>query len=69
MIKSRKMRLVGYTAWMEERGLHTGCWWESPGDGLENLDIGERITLKFILEKHEVVWAVMTHSTNCYQLS
>jgi hypothetical protein len=29
MIKSRRMRWLGYVAWMGKRGTHIGYWWEN----------------------------------------
>jgi hypothetical protein len=34
------------------RGMHRGCWWESQN---EDLDVGGRIILKFIVDKWDGV--------------
>jgi hypothetical protein len=44
---------------LRRRGMHIGFWWESQEERnhLEDLDIGGRIILKWILERQdEVVW-------------
>jgi hypothetical protein len=40
---------------MQGRGMHTRFWWESQeSDHFEDTDINRGITLKCILEKHDV---------------
>jgi hypothetical protein len=58
MITSRRMRLSAHVACMGRRGIHIGCWWEKQKarDYKEDLYLGGRIILKWILEKYEVVW-------------
>jgi hypothetical protein len=53
MIKSRMMRWAGHVARMGRIGIHVGFWWENQKErgNLENLYIGGRIILKWILEK------------------
>jgi hypothetical protein len=45
---------------MGRRGLHTGFWWESQKkrDHLEDLDVGGRIILEWILVR-EIGWGGM----------
>jgi hypothetical protein len=52
MIKSRRMRWAGHVARMGRSGMHIGYWCESQMEGNHcgDLDIGGRITLKWILE-------------------
>jgi hypothetical protein len=51
--KSRNMKWAGYVARMGLRRMHTGFWWESQKgrDRYEDLDVGERIKRRWILEK------------------
>jgi hypothetical protein len=59
IIKSRRMRLAGHVARMGRRGMHIGFWWESQKerDHYEDLDVGARIILEWILERYDgVVW-------------
>jgi hypothetical protein len=53
MIKSRWMRWVGLVVRVGEKKTHTGFWRESQKerDHWEDLDVGGRIRLKWILEK------------------
>jgi hypothetical protein len=53
MIKSRMVRWAGHTVRMGRRRIHIGFWWESQEqiDHYEHLGVGERIILKWILEK------------------
>jgi hypothetical protein len=47
------MGWAGHVAQMGRREMHMGFWWKSQKerDHLENVDIGERIILRWILEK------------------
>jgi hypothetical protein len=51
MLQSKRMRLVGYVAVWRRKGMHIG--WESlkERDHQEDLDIGGRIILKWILDR------------------
>jgi hypothetical protein len=42
-----------YNFLLERRGMHTGFWWESQKEinHYEDLDVSQRIILKFILYK------------------
>jgi hypothetical protein len=53
VIKSRRMIWAGHVARMGRRGMHIGFWWESQKerDHKEDLDVGGRIILKWILER------------------
>jgi hypothetical protein len=55
MIKSRRMRWAGHVACMEEKRntYILGFWWanQKKRDHYEDVDIGERIILKWILER------------------
>jgi hypothetical protein len=55
MIKSRRMRWVGHIARMSTRYIYIyiGFWWESQKERChyEDLDVGGRIILKFILDR------------------
>jgi hypothetical protein len=53
MIKSRRMRWAGHVSHMGRRGMHIGFWWGSQKerDHWEDLHMGERIILRWILEK------------------
>jgi hypothetical protein len=53
MIKSRRMRWAGHVARMGEKRMHVGFWWESQKerDHREDLDIGRRIILEWILDR------------------
>jgi hypothetical protein len=50
-IKSRRMRWAGHVVCIEKGEKCTGFWWESPKerDHLEDLGIGERMKLEWIL--------------------
>jgi hypothetical protein len=52
MIRSWRMRWAGYVATMGRRGMHVGFWWESQKkrDNQEDLDVGGRIILTWILD-------------------
>jgi hypothetical protein len=52
IIKSRRIRWAGHVARMGRRGMHIGFWWESQKerDHREDLDVGGRIILEWILE-------------------
>jgi hypothetical protein len=59
MIKSRRMRRAGHVARMGKGGMHTAFWCESQKERghLEDLDVGGRIILEWILETQGgVVW-------------
>jgi hypothetical protein len=53
VINSRSMRWTGHIARMGKRGMHIGFWLESQKerDHYEDLDVGGRIILKWILEE------------------
>jgi hypothetical protein len=53
MIKSRKMRWAGHVARMGRRETRIGFWWErrKGRDHQEDLDVGGRIILRWILER------------------
>jgi hypothetical protein len=53
MMKSRRMRWAGHVACMGRRGMHIGFLWQSQKerDHYEDLDVGGRIILKWILER------------------
>jgi hypothetical protein len=53
MIKARRIRCAGHVARIGTKIIYTGSWWESQKerDQQEDLDIGGRIILKFVLEK------------------
>jgi hypothetical protein len=53
MIKSRKIKWVGYVARMGRKGMHIGYWWESLReiDYYEDKDIGTWIILSWIMER------------------
>jgi hypothetical protein len=55
MIKSRRMRWTGHVARVSENRNAYRTWWESQKkrDHYEDLDIGWRIILRWILERHE----------------
>jgi hypothetical protein len=52
MIKSRRMRLSEHVACMGIRRMYIEFWWESQNerDHEEDLDVGVRIILRWILE-------------------
>jgi hypothetical protein len=59
MIKTRRMRWLGYVARMEKVGSRIGCWWENQrGRGRwEDQDVGGCIILGWILERWDgVMW-------------
>jgi hypothetical protein len=53
MMKSRRMRWTGHVALMGRRRMHIGHLWESQNerDHWEDQDVGERVILKWILER------------------
>jgi hypothetical protein len=53
MTKIRRMRWAGYVAWWGRRGMLIEYWWKSQKEKeySEDLDVGGRIRLKWILEK------------------
>jgi hypothetical protein len=53
MMKSRRMRWVGYVARIGRRGIHVGYLWGSQKerDHLEGQDVGGWIILKWILDR------------------
>jgi hypothetical protein len=53
IVKSRRMRLAGNVARRGRRGMHIRFWWKSQmeRDHYEDLDIGGRIILRWILER------------------
>jgi hypothetical protein len=53
MIKSRRMRWAGNVAHMGKKGWHIGHRWECQKENphYEDLDIGGRIILRWILER------------------
>jgi hypothetical protein len=57
MIKSKRMRWAGNLASMVTKRKHIGIWWRSEIEKIqqEDLDVGEKIILKWILER----WCVM----------
>jgi hypothetical protein len=60
-----RMRWEGYVARMGRRGMYTGFCWESKKerDRYDDLGVGMRIMLKWILEKLNsvMVWIHLTH--------
>jgi superfamily II DNA/RNA helicase len=52
MIKSMRMGWAGHVARMGRKGMHIGFCWESQKerDHWEDLDVGGRVTLKWILK-------------------
>jgi hypothetical protein len=59
MVNSRRMRWARHIARMGRRGMHVGFWWESQKeiDHYEDIDVGGRIILEWILERLDgVVW-------------
>jgi hypothetical protein len=53
MIKSMRKSCGGHVARIGRRGMHTEFWWESQKG--KDLDVGARIILKWVLEKHDGV--------------
>jgi hypothetical protein len=53
MIKSRVVRWARHVARMGKRGMHIRFWWKSRKeiDHYEDLDVGGRIILEWILER------------------
>jgi hypothetical protein len=53
IIKSRRMRWMGNVARMGRRGMHIRFWWESQKERYhwEDVDVGGRIILRWILER------------------
>jgi hypothetical protein len=53
IIKLKRVRLAWKVACMGRRGMHVGFWWESQKerDHYEDLDVGGKIVLRWILEK------------------
>jgi hypothetical protein len=53
MLKARRMRWTGHVARIRRRGKHIGFWCssEKERDHWENLGVGSRIVLRWILEK------------------
>jgi hypothetical protein len=59
IMNSKRMRLAKHVARMGRRGMQIGFWWgsEKERDLQEDLDIGGRIILRWILERQDgVVW-------------
>jgi hypothetical protein len=58
MIKSRRMRWAGHIACMGRRRMHVRFWWEGQKerDHQEDMDVGGKIILKWILERERVGW-------------
>jgi hypothetical protein len=59
MIKSRRIKWTGHIARTGRRRMHIRFWWESQKeiDHWEYLDVGDRIILKWIIERKDgVVW-------------
>jgi hypothetical protein len=53
IIKVRRVRWAGHVPYMGRRGMHAGFWWENrkERDHYEDLDIGGRIILRWILRR------------------
>jgi hypothetical protein len=53
MVKSRRVGLAGNVTRTGRSGMHIGFWWKNQKerDHQEDLDVGGRIILKWILER------------------